>query len=58
MVYHQSVKMELLAENMNLLLQEESYWHNRSHENWFLKGDLNTSFYHKCANGSRRKRPF
>jgi hypothetical protein len=29
-----SKKVDLLCENMNLLLQEESYWFNRSHEKW------------------------
>lgn len=48
-------KADLLTENLNLMLDEESYWHNRSHQNWLHKGDLNTSFFHKCANGKRRK---
>lgn len=50
-----SRKVELLTENLYLLLQEESYWYNRSHETWLHKGDNNTSFFHKCANGRKRK---
>ena len=48
-------EVELLTESLNLLLNEESYWYNISHEQWFHKGDINTSFFHKCANGRRRK---
>ena len=35
--------------------QEELYWYERSHENWLLQGDNNTAYFHKCANGRRRK---
>lgn len=31
------------------------YWYERSHENWLLKGDSNTSYFHKYANGRKRK---
>lgn len=31
------------------------YWYNRCHENWLLRGDLNTSNFHKVASGRRRK---
>jgi hypothetical protein len=48
-------KADLLSKKLNLLLSEESYWHNRSHEDWLHKGDLNTSFFHKCVNGRHRK---
>uniref|UniRef100_J3LGX6 CCHC-type domain-containing protein n=1 Tax=Oryza brachyantha TaxID=4533 RepID=J3LGX6_ORYBR len=34
---------------------EELYWHKRSGEEWLLKGDKNTSYFHKIANGKRRK---
>jgi hypothetical protein len=47
-------KMQLLKEFMNLLEQEESYWHSRCHEQWLLKGDNNTSYFHKVANGRRK----
>jgi hypothetical protein len=34
---------------------EELYWQQRSCEKWLLQGDANTSFFHACANGRRRK---
>jgi hypothetical protein len=47
-------KMQLLKELMNLLEQEESYWQSRCHEQWLLKGDNNTSYFHKVDNGRRK----
>jgi hypothetical protein len=38
-----------------ILLDEEVYWQRRGGEKWILEGDSNTSFFHKCANGRRRK---
>ena len=40
---------------MSLLDQEEAYWHKRCHEEWLLKGDNNTKYSHKIANGRKRK---
>ena len=48
-------KVRLLGENLKLLEQEETYWYNRSHETWLLKGDNDTKYFHKCANGRKRK---
>lgn len=48
-------KTWLLCENFKLLDQEETYWFERSHETWLLKGDNNTTFFHRCANGRKRK---
>jgi hypothetical protein len=48
-------KTWLLVENLKILEQEELYWYERSHETWLLKGDINTSYFHKCANGRKRK---
>jgi mannosylglycoprotein endo-beta-mannosidase len=50
-----SRKMLLIKENFSLLDQEESYWHKRCHEEWLLKGDNNTKYFHKIANGRKRK---
>ena len=36
-------------------VEEESYWFQRSHARWLLHGDLNTSYFHKIANGRKRK---
>ena len=48
-------KTWLLIENLKSLEQEEIYWCERSHQTWLLKGDNNTSYFHKCANGRKRK---
>jgi mannosylglycoprotein endo-beta-mannosidase len=48
-------KMQLITESLALLDQEETYWHNRCHEQWLLKGDNNTSYFHRIANGRKRK---
>jgi hypothetical protein len=41
-----------LEEIMN---KEEMHWQQRVTEKWLLQGDANTSFFHMCANGRRRK---
>jgi hypothetical protein len=38
------------------LEKEEAFWQQRSKEQWLLYGDNNTSYFHKIANGSKRKR--
>jgi hypothetical protein len=30
-------------------------WQRRGGENWFLKGDANTNYFHMIANGRKRK---
>jgi hypothetical protein len=35
--------------------KEEIFWQQRENERWLLKGDANIDFFHKCANGRRRK---
>jgi len=35
--------------------REELYWQQRGDENWVLRGDANTQFFHQYANGRRRK---
>ena len=35
---------------------EEIYWQKRGGEKWILQGDSNSSFFHKCANGRKRKK--
>jgi hypothetical protein len=39
----------------HIYTMEEMYWQQRSSEQWLLKGDANTSYFHACANGKRRK---
>jgi len=48
-------KTFILSEQGRLLEEEEIYWHKRSNSKWLLEGDLNTVFFHKMANGKKRK---
>jgi hypothetical protein len=48
-------KVELKAELLHIFEEEELYWFKRSHENWLLKGDNNTEYFHRIANGEKRK---
>jgi hypothetical protein len=48
-------RMLLNAELMKILDEEEAYWFKRGHESFLLKGDNNTDFFHKVANGRKRK---
>jgi hypothetical protein len=41
---------------MSLFEHEEEIWHQRGKENWLLKGDNNTEYYHRIANGHKRKK--
>jgi 2'-5' RNA ligase len=49
-------KMEIMVEQYNIHVDEESYWHQRSHARWLLQGVQNTSYFHKIANGRKRKK--
>ena len=44
-------KVDILAELYNLLVEEEVAWMQKSHENWLLKGDRNTEYFHRIVNG-------
>jgi exonuclease III len=48
-------KVELKSELLHILEEEELYWFKRSRENWLLKGDNNTEYFHRIANGNKRK---
>jgi hypothetical protein len=43
------------TELWRILEEEEIYWHKRSNQNWLLKGDNNTEYFHRVANGKKRK---
>jgi len=40
---------------LEILSEEELYWCKRAHSTWLLEGDNNTKFFHRVANGSKRK---
>lgn len=48
-------KCAITVEFLKILEEEELYWFKRSHETWLLKGDNNTEFFHRIANGEKRK---
>lgn len=48
-------KMFIQKELVEVLEEEESYWHRRANSNWLLKGDNNTAYFHRVANGKKRK---
>lgn len=48
-------KLDILVELNNMYVEEELHWHHMSNERWLLKGNNNTDFFHKVANGRRRK---
>lgn len=39
----------------SLLAQEESFWSQRSKENWLKLGDQNTKFFHQKSNRRQRR---
>ena len=48
-------KTELLVELNEILINEELFLLQQSRERWLLKGDSNTAYYQKIANGYKRK---
>lgn len=49
------VRYELEKSYQKLLRDEELHWQKRGGERWILEGDSNTGYFHKCANGRKRK---
>jgi hypothetical protein len=45
----------LEGQMMDILSAEEEYWCQRGRQQWQLKGDVNTKFFHAFANGRKRK---
>jgi hypothetical protein len=50
-----ALKYHLEGQMMEILSIEEEYWRQRGKQQWMLKGDANTKFFHAFANGRKRK---
>lgn len=50
-----SRRVDIKSKIHGILVNEEIYWLQQSHERFLLKGDLNMSYYYKIANGRKRK---
>jgi hypothetical protein len=51
-------KADLMCQSLNILVEEELYWYKRSHGKWLLERDGNTEFFHRMANGRKRKKHY
>ena len=49
-------KVDIQSQLLMILGEEELYWFKRSHEKWSHEGDNNTEFFHRVANGRKRKK--
>jgi hypothetical protein len=49
-------KSHIQEELLSIYEHEEEFWRQRGREQWLLQGDNNTEFFHRCANGQKRKR--
>lgn len=49
-------RCELQVEFLKILEDAELFWFKRCHGTWLLKGDNNTEFFHRIANGRKRKK--
>jgi hypothetical protein len=48
-------RTELQQEFLDILDREESFWRQRSRDNWLLQGDCNKAYFHRIENGCKRK---
>jgi hypothetical protein len=48
-------RCSLMTENLMMLDEEELFWKQRAHENWLFQGDGNNDYFHRIANGRKRK---
>jgi hypothetical protein len=44
-----------MKENFLMIDEDELFWKQRAHENWLMHGDGNNEYFHRIANGRRRK---
>ena len=49
------LRFQIQVELFDLYSEEEAHWFQKAHGKWLLEGDLNTSYFHRIANGRRRK---
>jgi hypothetical protein len=50
-----ALRYHLENQMMEILGAEEEYWRQRGRQQWLLKGDANTKFFHAFGNGKKRK---
>jgi hypothetical protein len=43
------------CETLQIYEEEEAFWFERSSKKWLLEGDNNTAYFHRIANGRKRK---
>lgn len=48
-------KYDIQSMLLQLDADEESYWYKRTQSQWLLKRDNNTEYFHRIANGRKRK---
>jgi hypothetical protein len=48
-------KGEIQYKLMKIYEEEKIYWFSKSNERWLLEGDNNTAYFHRVANGRKRK---
>jgi hypothetical protein len=50
-----ALRYHLEGKMMDILSAKEECWCQRGRQEWLLKGDANTKFFHAFANGRKRK---
>ena len=53
---HLSRKTTIITELFKINEEEELYWYQRSHDKQLHDGDNNTEYFHRVANGRKRKK--
>jgi len=50
-------KMDIQRKILEILGEKELYWCKRAQSTWLLKGDNNSDFFHRVANGRKKNTP-
>jgi hypothetical protein len=50
-----SSRANIQTELFKMYEEEESFWFQRAHSKWLQEGDQNTSYFHRIANGRKKK---